>query len=264
MNMTEIRFDINDEMLRELYKTFQEQRRTVGPIYSNVAYSDFVDNQRYSLDIIPTTLLASEHIITVTNTVNRFCYDLHSLIYWSKVFESASEDEKLMALLEFVTPISTQCLSAPYLTKQTIVKSICKISHQTNRLCTECWTEQSLKPDQRLNFDEAKKLAQHFNAWRETHDALSTLNDHEFVVASDDYRNKFQHGFPRRIEYGHSMVVERASGGSTYTIIDAPPLYIANLVSILVKQYKAAVMCHEAYINLMREQHKIWTSLLPS
>jgi hypothetical protein len=299
--MTESRINIDDKTLRELYTKFQEHRRTLGVIYSNVPYHNFGDNGRFSGVGFLAATMASEHIITVTNTVNRFCFDLHALIYWSKLLESVSEDEKLMALIEFLIQVSNQCLAAPYLIKQTLIKSICKVSHQTNRLCVESQTENSLKPDKDLDFKQAAKLAKHFKSWQGMHDAFSLLNDEGFVTASDDYRNRFNHGFPRRIEHGHSMIIERVENApqldisnlirtlesssnelrpeisnmiatlkiieenhrnlSSYKIVDAPPIYIANLIPALEKQYKAAVNCHAAYVDLIREQYAIWTSL---
>jgi hypothetical protein len=172
-----------------------------------------------------------------------------------------TEDEKFMALVEFIIPISTQCLSAPYFTKQMFIKSICKISHQTNRFLSQGWNDSDLKSDERLNFKEAKKFADHFAGWPAMCNAFSALNDDDFITASDDYRNRFNHGFPRRIELGHSMIVERTPNSFEYAIINAPPLLIADLIPVLAKQYEAAVNCHQAYIQLIREQHELWASL---
>ncbi|HUC71584.1 MAG TPA: hypothetical protein VMS01_10365, partial [Stellaceae bacterium] len=257
--MTDSRLDLNNRTLCQLYETFQNQRSTIGEIYLGVPYHDFIDNKKYCGSAFPAITLASEHIITVTNIVNRFHYDLHSFISWSRVFEEISEDEKLMALVEFVIPVSNQCLSAPYLIKQTLIKSICILSHQANRFFIDNWTDESLKPDRKHDFNHAKTLARHFCTWPVIEDALAHLNSKEFIDASDDYRRKFNHGFPRRIEYGHSMIIERVEdapclpnldllnapadmiaifnmiaesckNASWYGIRNAPPLYIRDLV----------------------------------
>jgi hypothetical protein len=259
--MTRSRIDLNDLKLTELYNRFQRERRSLGEMYRGAYYCDFVDHGTYSGEAFPAVTTASEHIIAATNTVNRFCYDLHSLISWAEVFQTITEDEKFMALVEFVIPMTTQCLSAPYATKQMLIKSVCKISHQTNRFCTQNWTDSALKPDKKLDFNETTKLAQHFAAWPAMCSAFSLLNDEDFIMASDDYRNRFNHGFPRRIELGHTMIVERDPDSAAYRISNAPPLHIADLVPVLAKQYEAALNCHRAYIELIREQHKLWASL---
>jgi hypothetical protein len=198
--------------------------------------------------------------------VNRFCYDMHALLAWTLVFEALGEDDKFVALYEFVSPLAADCLSMPYSIKQMLLKSICNISHQTNRFRAVGWSESELKPDRKLQFDDAKKLAAHFQSWPAVCDAFSRLNHSDFAAGTDDYRNRLNHGFPRRIELGHTMTLRRdpdprRANSFVYKLYDARPLRIGDLIPLLAEQYQAAVDCYRAYIELVREQHSLWPRL---
>jgi hypothetical protein len=89
---------------------------------------------------------------------------------------------------------------------------------------------------------------------------LSRLNNKTFATATDDYRNRLNHGFPRRIELGHILTIQRDPKSLVYRIVDAPPLLIGDLTPVLAVQYEAAVDCYDAYVELVREQRELWLS----
>jgi hypothetical protein len=248
---------LDDQTLLALYTKFQGERRSLGSLYRQARYDDFVERRRYEGGAMPVTLIAGEHIVAATNAVNRFNYDLHSITAWSNVFASITEDEKMQALFEFVFSIASSSLAAPYSIKQLFIRSIYEISHQTNRFHDPNWKEAS--PTKQTNFDDAKRVAKRFLSWPALCSALSLLNDEEFTTASDNYRNRLNHGFPPRIEVGYAIRVQREPGApSVYTIGNAPPLLIADLIPLLGAQYDAALNCFDAYIELVKEQHTLW------
>ncbi len=139
------------------------------------------------------------------------------------------------------------------------IRSICQISHQTNRFLDNAWKEDLLKD--RLNFPDTVKFASRFAWWPPLCSTLSLLNDENFTNASDDYRTRLNHGFPRRIEFGHTLVVKRDLHDPNkvlYTFGNAPPLFISDLVPLLATQYNAALNCFDAYIALVKEQSEYW------
>jgi len=240
-----------------LYTTFQGERRSLGELYRQARYDDFVDRGRYQGSAMPVALMAGEHIVAATNAINRFNYDLHSIAAWRKAFDTITEGEKMQALFEFVFSIASNSLSAPYSIKQLLIRSIYEISHQTNRFHDANWKEGSLK--KQTNFDDAQRVAKRFFSWTALCSALSLLNDENFNTASDNYRNRLNHGFPPRIEVGHVLTVQRdPCAASSYEIRHAPPLLIADLVPLLAAQYGAALKCFDAYIELIKEQYKLW------
>jgi hypothetical protein len=255
MSVTAVTLD--DQTLLALYTTFQGARRSLGQLYRQARYADFVDRGRYQGSAMPVALIAGEHIVAATNTINRFNYDLHSITAWSKVFDSIIEDEKMQALFEFVFSIASDSLSAPYSIKQLFIRSIYEISHQTNRFHDTNWKDASLQ--KQTNFDDAQRVAKRFVSWPALCSALSLLNDENFTTASDNYRNRLNHGFPPRIEVGHAIAVQRdPDAASSYLIRHAPPLLIADLIPLLGAQYDAALNCFDAYIELVKEQYKLW------
>jgi hypothetical protein len=255
------RITIDDNQLLHLYREFQRARQSLSDLYPAIRHDDsFLDRRRYDGPAaMLVVIMAQAHILTATNTINRFSYDLRSLTAWDKVFESVSEAERMQALYEFLSPIASHCLSMPYAVKQMSIKSICQISHQTNRFHDGNWDEKALpgKP----NFPDAIKLAGHFRSWPALCGALSLVDDTTFRDASDDYRNEFNHGFPRRIELGYTTIIRRDAKSSSYELHDAPPLLVRDLIPLLAAQHKAASDCHDAYIELIKEQHKLWPSL---
>jgi hypothetical protein len=251
---------IDDNQLCELYRLFQEARRSLGDLYPAIRHDDgFLDRCRYDGPVaMLVVLMVREHILTATNTINRFSYDIRGLTAWNKVFASATETERMQALYEFLSPTASYCLSMPYAIKQMFIKSICQISHQTNRFNESHWDERALPP--KPNFPDAVKLATRFSSCPVLCASLSLLDDKTFRDASDDYRSEFNHGFPRRIEIGYTTIIRHNARLSSYELRDAPPLLINNLIPLLAMQHKAASDCHHAYIDLIKEQHKLWPS----
>src|SRR5271167_4351880 len=124
---------LDDRKLLDYYAQFLQVRSALGEIYPVARYDDFVDRGVYPGAALRATMTASEHILSISNAVNRFCYDLHRLTSWERVLATLTEEEKLSALFEFVTPTADHCLSSPYPIRQMFIKSVCQISHQTHR-----------------------------------------------------------------------------------------------------------------------------------
>jgi hypothetical protein len=184
---------------------------------------------------------------------------MRSLTAWNKVFEAVAEKERIATLYEFIYPIASQCLTMPYSIKQMFINSICQLSHQTNWFHDIDWNENALP--EKPNFPHAERLAGRFDSWPALRSALAMLDDPSFRTASDNYRNEANHGFPRRIEIGYTTVIRRDPRAASYGVYDAPPLLVNDLMPILVAQHRAASQCHDAYLELVREQHRLWPSL---
>jgi hypothetical protein len=255
--MSQNRVNLDDQTLCSLYGKFQEARRSIGRMYPLAVYDDFIDRGRYQGIALPMTVIAPEHMLTATNSVNRFNYDLHNLSAWNEVFSSIDEEQRWQATFEFTFLIASQCLSTPYSIKQMLIKLIYEISHHTSRFWDDPWDATSLKP--RPNFPDAKKLAQRFVAWTALEKALSMLNSEDFVTASDNYRNRLNHGAPQRIEIGHLIaIVPDLRGSCTYVMRHTPPLMIGDAIPVLSGQYAAALRAYNAFVDLIKEQERLW------
>jgi hypothetical protein len=71
-----------------------------------------------------------------------------------------NREKKMQALFEFVFPIASDSLSAPYSIKQMLIRSVYEISHQTNRFHDANWKDAS--PTKQTNFDDAQRAAKRF------------------------------------------------------------------------------------------------------
>jgi DUF2934 family protein len=170
------RITIDDSQLLELYRKFQGARRSLSDLFPGIRHDDgFLDRRSYNGPAaMLVVLMVQGHTLTAANTINRFAYDLRSLTAWNKVFESASEAERMQALYEFLSPIASHCLSMPYAIKQMFIKSICQISHQTNRFHDKNWDEKALP--EKPNFPDARRLSGRFLSWPALSAALSLLD----------------------------------------------------------------------------------------
>jgi hypothetical protein len=242
---------LDDQILLDLYKKCQRERRSLGVIYPSARRDDSLDRGIYQLIAAPVVELAKEQILAITSTLYRFCYDLHRVTAWSKVFESVTESEKWQALVEFVFPIISLSLSAPYSVKQTFVKSIYLISYETNKFVD---SNRNPKHKGRPELKDTEKVAAHFASWPKVLSSLSMLNDSNYTNATDDFRHKFNHGLPRRIEIGETLAIRQ----NPALLVNVPPLLITDLIPLLAAQYKAALSCYDAYIELIKEQDKLW------
>src|ERR1700730_9347479 len=173
--MSNSRATLDDQTLLALYTKFQKARRSLGVLYPQARYDDFLDRGSYQGIALPVPVIAQEHMLEAANTLNRFNYDLHSIAAWSKVFESITDTEKVQAVFEFLFPLVSLSLSAPYSIKQMFLKSIYQISHHTSRFWDSNWNPRSFK--ERVNFPDAEKLAQRFASWPTLSIALSVLNN---------------------------------------------------------------------------------------
>jgi hypothetical protein len=251
---------LDDQTLLALYTKFQKARHCLGTLYSQARYDDFLDRGRYQGIALPVPVIAQEHMLEAANTLNRLNYDLHSITASSKVFELITDAEKMQAVFEFLFPIVSHSLSAPYSLKQMFIKSTYQISHHTSRFWDSNRDPRSFK--ERVNFRDAGKLARRFASWPTLSAALSVLNNDNFTEASDDYRNRFNHGFPRRIEFGHTTTVQTEPPGSfSYVWRNAPPFLIGDLIPLLSAQYNVALTAYKAYIELIKEQETLWPSV---
>lgn len=243
-----------------LYRNFQEVRRPLSHIYPMIRYDDSFLGSRYNPFSLIAVMMAQTHPLAMAHNINRFGDELRSLSAWAKVFETATEDERISALYEFSYPIASQCMSMPYSIKQALIKLVCQISHQTNRFLDSNWNERALR--EKPNFPDAERLAARFQMWPALSAALEPFDNEAFRVASDDYRNQANHSFPRRFEYGYTPIIRRdppsGTPGGSYQLYDSPPFRLTDLIPLLEPQYQAAVRCYERYVDLIQEQHSFW------
>ena len=200
--------------------------------------------------------IAREQTQEIANAVNAFGHYLHDLAAWDLILQSLTEDQRFEVVFEFLLPTSVYCLCAPYAIKGRLHTSIAEVSHQANRFRLSGWKDNAnlAKP----NFMTARQHACDWTSWPALEVALSQLSGDKFTNTSDDFRNRFNHGYPRRIEFGLTGFVQRnvtSDDSVSYNLGSSSPLRIADLIPLLAEQHAAALSCYNAYIELVKEQH---------
>lgn len=255
--MAKFEIDSDGERLIELYSEFQRIRQLV-PFLPIADYHNFFDG-KYQAFSMPAVWLAEGQVMSAGNAVNRFGDYVMRLIAWNQVLRSASEDDKIDAMIEFMSPLADHCLGAPYSIKQMLIKSVCKLSYSTR-----AFHERGFKgklPRNGFNFPDAQRLAGVYSTWNGLSTAFAELDTADYRKQSGDYRNQLNHGFPRDIEHGHLLDVEIESnpaGHVGFIMKDLPPLRLEALIPLLSDQHAAAHQCYNRYVDLVKEQRTFW------
>lgn len=244
---------LDDSAAIKAYTNFLAKYSTVTEPSETAEYPKF-EGSKFDIGGMAFSMMSGEHVITIANTVNSFLMYLRQLKGWTLVVRELDEEAAWRVLINFVEPLAYFCLDAPYRIKQQICSSTAQLSHQANRVRVQGWTDtvKLSKP----KFDDAQRQAGHWNDWPRLEACLGELNSDAFCEATEDFRNKFHHGFPRRVGTGYTSFVERtwSEEGVRYAFGSKPPLALVELVAALEPQYAAALSAFNSYVDLVLAQ----------
>jgi len=244
---------LDDEAAISVYTDFRVAYSQLVDPAVPASYPDY-DGGTFDIGGMAFSMMAREHAVTIANTVNAFMMYLRQIKGWARVLDQLDEDASRPVLIDFVNPLVYFCLDSPYRIKQRICSSTAQLSHQANRGKVEGWTDSISLTSPK--FGDARRHAQHWDEWAVLENGLADLDSPGFREALDDFRNEFHHGFPRRVATGHTSFVERrpTPTGVSYAFGSKPPLALHEVIASLESQYSAALVCYEAYIELVSAQ----------
>src|SRR5215208_6716151 len=126
--MTEVVTEVVEDPKRlvEMYAQFVEVRADIK-LPPPADYPEFLKHGGSNLFL----WAVHDEVYGIANRINEFWRQLHSSAAWNIIWRSLNKVDQYNALVEFVWLPADHCLTAPYSIKQTLVTSMCRISHQT-------------------------------------------------------------------------------------------------------------------------------------
>ncbi len=201
--------------------------------------------------------MLSDYSRELANILNQFLTYIDVLTAWDKVFLDYEEEDRLYLIHEFVEPICTICLNLPYVIRSRFIFFVTHLCHQANiSLLGKKWKD-DLPEDQCIDFKKMDKVATKWLAYKQLRLSMGQLADKKHQAEVNNYRHKFQHRYPPRIEVGLSEIIKRninEAGRVSYAIGYSLPLRIGQITSSLKGQHAAAMRVYKCYQELVNEQ----------
>ncbi len=195
-----------------------------------------------------------EHARELANTINDLAIKTRQLSIWDKVLANHDEDENLYIVSEFVEPLATISLNLPYAIRGRIIFSVTHLCHQANKVKVKDWKD-CLAKDNSIDFKVMEKVSANWVEYSELRKALNYLSNNDFSDKVYNFRNKYHHRYPPRIEFGQSQMVARnvENGKVSYGFGFVPPLEVNKLIPLLESQHKVAFDVFSRYKSLVNE-----------
>jgi hypothetical protein len=205
--------------------------------------------------------MLEEHSRDLSNSINEYLRYIVDLAAWNSVIEGKNEDETFYILLEFINPVATLAINMPYIIRSRFIYSISHLCHQANRVKLKKWID-DLPPDAEIYFEVADRHAVHWESYKNLKKALEKIDNKDYRVKTNEFRNKYIHRYSQYIEMGLSGFISRnvdVDGKVSYGLGSRPPLKIARLLPNLKEQHSSCLDSLEKYKFLIEEQiSTIW------
>lgn len=213
--------------------------------------------------LLPYCTMLDEHHTELSNSINTFLRYIYNIESWKCVIDGCENNLKWNILIEFVIPFTTLAINMPYVIRNRFIYSISHLCHQSNLIKKSKWIDDfPLEMD--INFGVADKYCSCWKNYNVLKRLLENINNKEYQDITKEFRNKYNHRYPIRIEIGLTEFVKRRVGnnGSVhYALGYTRPLEIDQLLPALNAQHKNCLDTFEQYQKLIHEQSsqlEIW------
>ena len=239
------------EAYKEYWKILKENRSSVELLkydWINMPSSIPIEWMVYSQYL-------NEHSQELVNSINQLAVSTRKLRIWQKLLENHDEEKNIYIVNEFIEPLATLCLNLPYAIRGRFIFSVSHLSHQANMKRIENWKD-NLASDNSIDFKAMEKVSKQWDAYPEFRSSLSLLSDSDFSEQVHNFRNKYHHRYPPRVEFGQTQMVTRniENGNVSYDFGYIEPLQVSKMVPLLETQHRAAYSSFRKYQTLVNEQ----------
>lgn len=267
---------------------FIEYRRNLAktPFFLKLAdYNWYQQPDSLDIDNMVYWMMLNEFSREISNSINRLIINTRQLRAWAIVFVELTQEEKLELLHATVNSLATAALGSPYVVRSRFYFAVAHLSHQANKFRAKgAWID-DLPLDQEINHAQAQNTAKHWPTWRKLNAKLNEISGPAFRIATDDFRNKYNHRFASNFEIGmsHGVVrlppqiltlpfnggtsskklLEQDNGRMMYAFGGNSPLLIADVATALEGECKILSASHEAFKMLVRQQMEAVTQSEP-
>lgn len=261
---------IKDDRAIELYTEFRKELRA-APLFEIAPYPRPFEGGSFNILAMPFHTVAQDALREIANSINDLGRYIRFLHAWHVIFERVSEDDRYNLLLEHVRPYTVLCLGAPQALRGRLIYAATATSFHANHFLT--WPMGMPKWDGgHTSMKTAKAMSEKWAAWPALAAELNVLGQDQLSQATDDFRNKHEHGHPRGIGMGHISVVKRvvkpekvfdSLGGQplsnkpmeSWSFGEQSPMQLAELLPLFEQEHARALQAFKAYLAMVEEQH---------
>lgn len=190
-----------------------------------------------------------QHIVGEVNYFKSYIFDLKT---WEKILpEYNDESQKLHLLYKFVEPLLKCCLFAPYALKNQIIFSGTKIAI----LLAKGKGQPKIPTDENIrNISDFKQWAETWADFDKLETALKVLSDKDFTDATKDFRHRYTHRIPPRIEVGIIRDYCLKHDGQNLRISHhvEEPLPLSAAIKASVTQHRACVTAVRTFWHVLK------------
>ena len=244
--------------LRQLgrYQQFLEAKRSIAPP-TQEHFATYDEDKSHSYDgrWLPYVEIRREAGMALSNAINELTRYIHDLRAWDLVTQGLGEDDLFEVAFTFVDPLATVALNLPYVIQQRMLYAVAHLCHLANRIkIGSAWLD-DLPEDKKINGAVCNKYGNGWEAFPSFRDAVNLLNDEVYQVATEYFRERYNHRLPPRVLFGmHSMYSrEKLPRGAAYGLGGRSAIPLTKIVAALERQRDLALEALSAYRVLVDE-----------
>lgn len=193
----------------------------------------------------------------LANVINDLVNHVHRLETWAAIMPTLDPHDTMEAAHEFVNVLGAAAMGLPYVIKSRLAFAAGQLSHQANMARDiDGWTDDF--PDQgALYLHHIHKTCAGWSRFKAFNKAVDALGGKAFKTGTGDFRNAYNHRFPRRLVQGVTSFVERRTdprtGTPVYQIGGFAPLSLTAVAGLLARERDLAAVAFEAFQALVGE-----------
>lgn len=245
-------------MTIDLYARYRQALDNVTPPGPFAPYDWMVLPDVMGPEALVYGQMAPDFARELANTINQLSQDVRRLRAWARVCGDLTDLEKLEASGEFIDPLATFALNAPYALKAKFAFAAAHLCHQADvfRLGA-AWCD-DLPPDIKIDWSTADAKGTAWKRYGKFKEAAAPVDGTKFRNATDNFRNTYAHRFSSRVLIGITQPVTRTVAPNTgrvrYGIGGREPLDLNAIANLLASQVDHALSAFGRFQMLVAEQ----------
>lgn len=209
---------------------------------------------------LPYSQMSDEFARELANTVNDLTNNIHRLEVWNDVIAPLGNEDKMEAVHEFVGVLGVAALGLPYVIKSRFAYASAHLCHQANRAKNpDVWTDE-FPAAQAIYLNQADEFGRSWRTFKRFKRRVEVIGGSRFKDATGDFRNAYNHRFPRRlvlgITGGMTRHVDPKTGRPFYGVGGFEPLQLTDVVRLLTAERDRSYAAFDAYQALIREHEE--------
>lgn len=240
-----------------LYRAYLSARQTTPLTGSFMSYDWLEQEDAISGALMPYRLMLEEFARELANVINRLTNHVHQLRAWDAVLSDRSIEDKSEATHEFIEAIGVAALGLPYVIKSRFAYAAAHLCHQANRLvATEGWVDEFVAKDA-LYLGDVDPYGRPWDGYFPFKRKVEAIGGKAFKAATGDFRNAYNHRFPRRIVLGETGFIRReidpVAKTPVYVLGGEAALELSVVAGLLDGECEKAYRAFEGFQILVRE-----------